>query len=202
MAVFLVNICKFNGCGISFPTFGDLIKHIEDTHVDYASPVHGQLEESESICLPMSHVLRFDTDPFCTVQSFVDTSVSVTSSDIEIDDDDKTDSGSEDSNDSWAMQELSPELIMQSWKYYPTDDSDLSFSDGKTVGCPVPGCLKRYKSINGLKYHSKNSHKKESILVRKGFSCHCGKSYMTCSMLRNHQLRVHKKPAVAQHLSP
>lgn len=33
MAVFLINICKFNGCGITFPSLGDLIQHIEDTHI-------------------------------------------------------------------------------------------------------------------------------------------------------------------------
>lgn len=33
MAVFLLNICKFNGCGITFPSLGDLIQHIEDTHI-------------------------------------------------------------------------------------------------------------------------------------------------------------------------
>lgn len=33
MAVFMVNICKFNGCGITFQTLGDLIQHIEDNHI-------------------------------------------------------------------------------------------------------------------------------------------------------------------------
>lgn len=33
MAVFLINICKFNGCGITFQSLGDLIQHIEDTHI-------------------------------------------------------------------------------------------------------------------------------------------------------------------------
>ena len=34
-------------------------------------------------------------------------------------------------------------------------------SDEKPVVCPVPGCTKRYKNINGMKYHSKNSHQNE-----------------------------------------
>lgn len=33
MAVFMLNICKFNGCGITFPRLSDLIEHIEDVHI-------------------------------------------------------------------------------------------------------------------------------------------------------------------------
>ena len=33
MAVFLLNICKFNGCGKEFQSLRDLIHHIEDTHI-------------------------------------------------------------------------------------------------------------------------------------------------------------------------
>jgi len=31
----------------------------------------------------------------------------------------------------------------------------------KPFACPVPGCKKRYKNPNGIKYHSKNGHKKD-----------------------------------------
>ena len=33
MAVFLLNNCKFPGCGRGFPTLADLIHHIEDSHI-------------------------------------------------------------------------------------------------------------------------------------------------------------------------
>ncbi len=33
MAVFLVNNCKFSGCGLTFSTLGELIQHIEETHI-------------------------------------------------------------------------------------------------------------------------------------------------------------------------
>lgn len=33
MAVFLLNVCKFNECGIQFPNLPDLIHHIEATHI-------------------------------------------------------------------------------------------------------------------------------------------------------------------------
>lgn len=33
MAVFLLNICKFNKCGLEFGTLVDLIQHIEENHI-------------------------------------------------------------------------------------------------------------------------------------------------------------------------
>lgn len=36
----------------------------------------------------------------------------------------------------------------------------------KPFACPVPGCKKRYKNVNGIKYHSKNGHKKDGRLER------------------------------------
>lgn len=32
----------------------------------------------------------------------------------------------------------------------------------KPFACPVPGCKKRYKNVNGIKYHARNGHRKES----------------------------------------
>ncbi|KAJ8889397.1 hypothetical protein PR048_008896 [Dryococelus australis] len=43
-----------------------------------------------------------------------------------------------------------------------TANSAASGNSGdKPFACPVPGCKKRYKNINGMKYHSKNGHKKD-----------------------------------------
>lgn len=28
----------------------------------------------------------------------------------------------------------------------------------RPFACPVPGCTKRYKNVNGIKYHVKNGH--------------------------------------------
>ena len=33
MAVFLVNNCTFQGCGLTFTSLADLIQHIEETHI-------------------------------------------------------------------------------------------------------------------------------------------------------------------------
>lgn len=40
MAVFLINVCKYNGCGITFPSLSDLISHIEDTHIGETGRKH------------------------------------------------------------------------------------------------------------------------------------------------------------------
>jgi hypothetical protein len=34
--------------------------------------------------------------------------------------------------------------------------------EDKPFTCPVPGCKKKYKNVNGIKYHAKNGHKKDS----------------------------------------
>ena len=39
--------------------------------------------------------------------------------------------------------------------------SNKDSSADKPFACPVPGCKKRYKNINGIKYHAKHGHKKE-----------------------------------------
>lgn len=79
--------------------------------------------------------------------------------------------------------------------------------------CPVPGCHKRYKNINGIKYHSKNGHdfkgkyvvgkhyvlfnnfdKHFSLIsgkIKRDFKCHCGKGYKTAQGLKSHAM-LHK----------
>jgi hypothetical protein len=75
----------------------------------------------------------------------------------EIDEDDIMVSESEDSNESWTTEEFSSEFIMR----YGSRSSAPNGSNEKPFACPVPGCKKRYKNVNGIKYHSKNGHKKD-----------------------------------------
>ncbi|XP_037026395.1 pair-rule protein odd-paired [Bradysia coprophila] len=212
MAVFLINICKFNGCGITFPSLGDLIQHIEDTHIDYDPQVIEQKEQSRPQCLPLSYVLRFITDAARREGPFLGSSgaelkrklaikhhsYSMSSSNrsntptdhgSEMDEDEMIPSELEDSNDSWTTEEFSSEFIMRygSRHSVPTGNSS---SNEKPFACPVPGCKKRYKNVNGIKYHSKNGHKKDGK-VRKGYKCHCGKSYKTSQGLKSHSVSSH-----------
>ncbi|KAK6631656.1 hypothetical protein RUM44_006185 [Polyplax serrata] len=228
MAVFMINICKFNGCGLTFPGLGDLIQHIEDTHIDYDPIVVEQKEQAQPSCIPLSYVLRFFTDA-ARRESINDThkkiisqstvgmkcsnsnssigsslqSSTPTGSDME---DEDARSESEDSNDSWTTpEEFSAEFILSlaiksrvpvvnnkknnAVGWIATNTKDNNNVD-KPFACPVPGCKKRYKNVNGIKYHSKNGHKKDGK-VRKGFKCHCGKSYKTAQGLKTHTTAYH-----------
>lgn len=211
--MFLINICKFNGCGITFPSLGDLIQHIEDTHIDYDPKVIEQKEQAQPACLPLSYVLRFITDaaarkeaPFLNNNttgaelkrklaikhhsySMSSSNRSNTPTGSELDEDEIIISESEDSNDSWTTEEFSSEFIMRYGSRHSGTGSGGAANE-KPFACPVPGCKKRYKNVNGIKYHSKNGHKKDGK-VRKGYKCHCGKSYKTAQGLKSHALGAH-----------
>lgn len=45
------------------------------------------------------------------------------------------------------------------WRHSGSNNG--SGGNEKPFACPVPGCKKRYKNVNGIKYHSKNGHKKD-----------------------------------------
>lgn len=70
-------------------------------------------------------------------------------------------SESEDSNDSWTTEEFSSEFIMRYGSRHSGTGTGANGSNEKPFACPVPGCKKRYKNVNGIKYHSKNGHKKD-----------------------------------------
>ena len=80
----------------------------------------------------------------------------------EMDEDEIMVSESEDSNESWTTEEFSSEFIMR----YGSRSSAPNGSNEKPFACPVPGCKKRYKNVNGIKYHSKNGHKKDGKWVK------------------------------------
>ncbi|XP_039490201.1 regulatory protein MIG1 isoform X1 [Drosophila santomea] len=231
MAVFLINVCKYNGCGITFPSLSDLISHIEDTHIDYDPKVVEQKEQAQPACLPLSYVLRFITEenrkeagsflasnttaPPTTNSgsnaaghgngnvelkrklaikhhsySMSSSNRSTTPTGSEMDEDEMVVTESEDSNDSWTTEEFSSEFIMRYGSRHSGGGSNGTPGNEKPFACPVPGCKKRYKNVNGIKYHSKNGHKKDGR-VRKGYKCHCGKSYKTAQGLKNHALHTH-----------
>ncbi|XP_063844176.1 uncharacterized protein LOC135090919 [Scylla paramamosain] len=279
MAVFLVNHCKFNGCGLSFPNLLELIQHIEDTHIEtITDPVKEAVQETQQpSCLPLSTVLRFFSPgaprtisrkhslskagggPNAKVQklshsksnssyskttngksppasssptsgtaihltstlipsakpsvvsslassngrgsSMGGSSVGTPSSTREStpvsavsnsppvsDDEDALISENEDSNDSWTTQdEIPADLIIK----LASKGHTGSNTEDRPYVCPVVGCRKRYKNINGIKYHAKNAHKKDSK-VRKPYRCYCGKSYCTNQGLKAHCGQTHK----------
>ncbi|CAH0723861.1 unnamed protein product, partial [Brenthis ino] len=209
MAVFMINICKFNGCGITFPRLADLIEHIEDVHIDYDPAVVEQKEASQPACIPLSYVLKFFTEasrreiqnmpPAADVRRRLLSAPktpsvrSSTPTGSEVDEDELM-SPSEDSNDSWTtVEEYSSEFILRYGVKMNANASTGALgaaAQEKPFACPVPGCKKRYKNVNGIKYHSKNGHKKDGK-VKKAYKCQCGKSYKTAQGLKSHSISQH-----------
>ncbi|XP_049870772.1 juxtaposed with another zinc finger protein 1 [Pectinophora gossypiella] len=209
MAVFMINICKFNGCGITFPRLADLIEHIEDVHIDYDPAVVEQKEASQPACIPLSYVLKFFTEAtrreFQNMPPVPDVrrrllstpktpsvrSSTPTGSEM---DEDELMSPSEDSNDSWTtVEEYSSEYILRYGVKMNSSAASGALGHAaqeKPFACPVPGCKKRYKNVNGIKYHSKNGHKKDGK-VKKAYRCQCGKSYKTAQGLKSHSITQH-----------
>ncbi|KAG2464999.1 JAZF1 protein, partial [Polypterus senegalus] len=98
-------------------------------------------------------------------------------------DEEEVDYEESDSDESWTTESaISSESIMGSMC--------MNGGDEKPFACPVPGCKKRYKNVNGIKYHAKNGHRTQ-IRVRKPFKCRCGKSYKTAQGLRHHTINFH-----------
>ncbi|KAL1453261.1 hypothetical protein WDU94_007417 [Cyamophila willieti] len=236
MAVFMINICKFDRCGIIFKNLADLIQHIEENHIDNESSTlqyNNTKEIENATCLPLSYVLRFYTNkvkvedeqdesierngltttgsvplptenvfinqiqsppppPLVTTQQLPSPSIvpvlSSSPQGSELGEDPDEDTMLEDSNDSWTLaEEYSSEYIL---KHGSKMTTPMDGNVEKPFACPVPGCKKRYKNVNGIKYHSKNGHKTDGRIY-KNFKCHCGKSYKTSQGLKTHTLVQH-----------
>uniref|UniRef100_A0A5F9D8E8 JAZF zinc finger 1 n=1 Tax=Oryctolagus cuniculus TaxID=9986 RepID=A0A5F9D8E8_RABIT len=98
-------------------------------------------------------------------------------------DEEEVDYEQSDSDESWTTESaISSEAILSSMC--------MNGGEEKPFACPVPGCKKRYKNVNGIKYHAKNGHRTQ-IRVRKPFKCRCGKSYKTAQGLRHHTINFH-----------
>ncbi|XP_044594110.1 juxtaposed with another zinc finger protein 1 isoform X2 [Cotesia glomerata] len=202
MAVFMLNVCKFNACGLTFKSLGHLIQHIEETHIDYDPLVVEQFEQQQPQCIPLSYALRFLTDSTRekektltrTKSTIVATKCkNATPTGSEAEEGEDLTSDQEDSNDSWATsEEFSSDYILRygSRVVGQTIINQNNNNTDKPFVCPVPGCKKRYKNVNGIKYHSKNGHR-DNGKVRKAFKCSCGKSYKTTYGLKNHAAIQH-----------
>ncbi|KAF6739692.1 Juxtaposed with another zinc finger protein 1 [Oryzias melastigma] len=98
-------------------------------------------------------------------------------------DEDDVDFEGSDSDESWTTESaISSKSILSS--------VCMNGGEEKPFACPVPGCKKRYKNVNGIKYHAKNGHRTQ-IRVHKPFKCRCGKSYKTSQGLRHHTVNLH-----------
>ncbi|XP_063988989.1 juxtaposed with another zinc finger protein 1 isoform X1 [Diachasmimorpha longicaudata] len=213
MAVFMLNVCKFNSCGLTFKSLGHLIQHIEETHIDYDPLVVEQSEQQQPACIPLSYALRFLTDATRqellkpinqgrssqTTVTNTNRNKNVTPTGSEAEEGEDLVSEPEDSNDSWTTsEEFSSDYILRyGSRVISQSVTPQNNNADKPFACPVPGCKKRYKNINGIKYHSKNGHKNDGK-IRKAFKCSCGKSYKTPYGLKNHASIQHNGSGALQ----
>lgn len=152
----------------------------EHDFVDYDPAVIEQKEQQQPPCLPLSYVLKFYSNSARRESQLVDikrrliqhasksaaaAAAAAASYNSNSPDEEDAVTESEDSNESWTTsEEFSSEYILKYGSRMSSQTSSITSPD-KPFVCPVPGCKKRYKNINGIKYHSKNGHKKDGKLV-------------------------------------
>uniref|UniRef100_A0A8C9YG89 Juxtaposed with another zinc finger protein 1 n=1 Tax=Sander lucioperca TaxID=283035 RepID=A0A8C9YG89_SANLU len=212
-ASFFSNSCRFGGCGLQFESLAELIVHIEDNHIDGRFVGKNYIQglfmtdaarrEQETMKKKVTPKLSLSitggvsrnstatpprqtsgnltppvTPPITPSSSF--RSSTPTGSEY---DEEEVDYEESDSDESWTTESaISSESILSSMC--------MNGGEEKPFACPVPGCKKRYKNVNGIKYHAKNGHRTQ-IRVRKPFKCRCGKSYKTSQGLRHHTINFH-----------
>ena len=204
MAAFYRYSCLWHGCGKQCTSLLELIDHIEAVHIEKDPRVLEKQEAAQPAALPLSYINCFFTDAARNAKQkepVLSASEPATPSADHnvvkkkrstppkitiqaINNGDPLDGGDEDGNlsdnsdDSWTSDSFANDLVLNA---VATDDGE-----GKRYVCPVPGCGKRYKNVNGIKYHAKYGHRKDSSRPKKAHKCHCGKSYKSPSGLRHH----------------
>ena len=203
MAAFFRYTCLWQGCTKNCGSLLDLIDHIELVHIEKDPRILEKQEASQPAALPLSYVNCFFTEAarnarrkeqlMCENAATPDStpkkkkSLTPSQGHVASSDNGETpeDEGnaSDNSDDSWTTSDtFTSDLILNA--------ITTGEGEGKRYICPIPGCGKRYKNVNGIKYHAKNGHKREGR-VKKGFKCHCGKSYKSPSGLRHHVVSQH-----------
>lgn len=131
-----------------------------------------QKEQQQPDCLPLSYVLKFFTNSARRdshtldlkqrlIQHASKNAIRAATPIVSDHEDEDLCTESENSNESWTTsEEFSSEFILRYGSRLNTGSPSF-LSREKPFACPVPGCYKRYKNINGIKYHSKNGHKKD-----------------------------------------
>lgn len=216
MAAFYRYSCLWHGCGKQCGSLLDLIDHIELVHIEKDQRILEKQESSPPAALPLSYINCFFTEAARRAQQkeqeqINDTSSSNTELGIKkkrptppkmtfhtISNSEAFEIGDEDGNmsdksdESWSSDQSFPsDFILNA-------QVALDEGEGKRYICPVAGCGKRYKNVNGIKYHAKNGHKKEHR-AKKAHKCHCGKSYKSPSGLRNHMQSQHSSLTTLPH---
>ncbi|XP_022106559.1 juxtaposed with another zinc finger protein 1-like [Acanthaster planci] len=208
MAVFYTNTCKFSGCSLTFSSLGQLIEHIEETHIDSDPQFIEEQEGQQPSAVALSYVIKFVTDaakhhnettptakkrPKPNASNVASIRSITPSTGSEYDEYDEFGSESDSDNSVTTQEEYTSEVILRTM--------NPQIGDDKPYQCPVPGCKKRYKNVNGIKYHAKNGHRKENK-VKKSYKCRCGKSYKSQQGLRQHVNIQHPPATLTPSASP
>jgi hypothetical protein len=179
-AAFGLNRCLWRGCGRVFSNHYALIEHIEEYHIETDSAFLERQELEQPPALPLSYICRFYPPGYGRRRRL---SSGGDSSSIRCGK--RRSSGESDPFQSDDSEAGTPE--------YPNERILGGMDSGRPFVCSVPGCRKRYKNVNGLKYHTKHGHPRDSGRVRCGkvYPCHCGKTYKSSTALRHHCLTQH-----------
>jgi hypothetical protein len=185
MAVFLKNTCQFNNCRKNFYTLRDLIIHIESDHLDFDPHKIEQLEEDKPDSVPMSYVLKFSGPEDSPPQYSCKTEVSYLNEAVIEELEDVVpaevvtafnnnylgcDFKEKKKTEPRLHREEVSQIFGQAFQYDQVANLvlcgcrsnklfTLDHSQKKPFACNMKGCEKRYKNVNGIKYHYKNHHK-------------------------------------------
>eukprot|EP00123_Amoebidium_parasiticum_P006399 comp17349_c0_seq1/m.16615 comp17349_c0_seq1/g.16615 ORF comp17349_c0_seq1/g.16615 comp17349_c0_seq1/m.16615 type:complete len:244 (-) comp17349_c0_seq1:319-1050(-) len=208
--------CLFHGCNLEFSSVEDLIYHVEESHVPSAVLVAQAEPNDAPQTVHLSCISRYcNSDKLekrrvsqiddelssffskrrrsdCTdTEEYFDEYV------LESDTPCPQSPGSHGSlfqfemptpppcGDMFLRRDSNSSVSGSSFK--PVDDSE------KPYVCPIPGCGKRYKNPNGIKYHTIHGHTNE-VLLKKPYKCYlagCCKRYKNTSGLKQHFNQSH-----------
>ncbi|KAL4003240.1 C2H2-type zinc finger family protein [Acanthocheilonema viteae] len=182
LALLSINICQFSGCGLNYGSLHDLLQHIEETHIPVIEDEMKKKEESaknssldddpskaaaltavfplSSICklfskLPPQKAVPVNPEPvklaighyrplpwFSRKKTLA---AAVAGANVlgQAGDKSRLDPRDEESNDSYRNEDC--------------DDYEQGI-DERRHKCPVEGCNKRYKNLQGARYHARQVH--------------------------------------------
>uniref|UniRef100_A0A8R1TZG4 C2H2-type domain-containing protein n=1 Tax=Onchocerca volvulus TaxID=6282 RepID=A0A8R1TZG4_ONCVO len=182
LALLNVNMCQFSGCGLYFANLHDLLQHIEETHIPIIEDEMKKKEENaknsalnddplktaaltavfpiSAICklfskLPPNKAIPISPEPvklaighyrpvpWFSRKKTLAAAVAGASVFGQTGDKSRFDQHDEEPNDSYRNEDC--------------DDYEQG-TDERRHKCPVEGCNKRYKNLQGARYHARQVH--------------------------------------------
>ncbi|KAM3722489.1 Zinc finger protein [Dirofilaria immitis] len=175
LALLNVNMCQFSGCGLYFADLHDLLQHIEETHIPIIEDEIRRKEENSknsaleddpsktaaltaafplsAICklfskLPPHKAIPINPEPVkLAIGHYRKKTLAATVAGAKVlgqaGDKSRFDQHDEESNDSYRNEDC--------------DDYEQG-TDERRHKCPVEGCNKRYKNLQGARYHARQVH--------------------------------------------